>query len=362
MHTNIAGLRRNIKNFTHSYSDAQVKAREATSNDPWGPSSTLLAEVSDLTYNVVAFSEIMSIIWKRLNDSGKNWRHVYKALILLDYLIKTGSERVAQQCKENIYVIQTLREFQYYEEGKDQGVNVREKAKNLVSLLKNDERLAEERAKAIATKERFASGGPRTQVTNARPNTTVRPNLPPELAEALPADQDEEELQLQLALAMSREEAEAEEAKRRSDDVRLQMAISESQQNFQEVQQEPKRSTQEPKAPESNLMDLLDINFGPPQAPAPAPRNLSNNVVGWNNSDPWKSSADAWAIADSTESSPAHQPWNGLNNNPAPYPPLSNDSWMQDPFKTDHWNLPNNNTHQMNGKNAYFPAQGMPFV
>ena len=40
-----------------------------------------MAEISDLTYNVVAFSEIMQMIWKRLNYHGKNWRHVYKALV-----------------------------------------------------------------------------------------------------------------------------------------------------------------------------------------------------------------------------------------------------------------------------------------
>ena len=26
----------------------------------------------------VEFAEIMTILWKRLNDHGKNWRHVYK--------------------------------------------------------------------------------------------------------------------------------------------------------------------------------------------------------------------------------------------------------------------------------------------
>ena len=97
------------------------------------------------------------MIWKRLNDHGKNWRHVYKALVLLEYLIKTGSEKVklkvafykyianlskssvlqvAQQCKENIFAIQTLKDFQFVEENKDQGLNVREKAKAMVSLLK----------------------------------------------------------------------------------------------------------------------------------------------------------------------------------------------------------------------------------
>lgn len=96
------------------------------------------------------------MVWKRLNDHGKNWRHVYKALVLLEYLIKTGSEKVAQQCKENIFAVQTLKDFQYMEEGKDKGVNVREKAKQLVTLLRDEERLRNERARALKAKERFA--------------------------------------------------------------------------------------------------------------------------------------------------------------------------------------------------------------
>ena len=43
-----------------------------------------------------------------------------------------------------------------------------------------------------------------------------------------PQTHGEEELQLQLALAMSREEAEAEDSKKKSDDMRLQMAIQKS--------------------------------------------------------------------------------------------------------------------------------------
>lgn len=64
--------------------------------------------------------------------------------------------QVAQQCKENIFAIQTLKDFQYFEESKDQGMNVREKAKQLVTLLKDDERLRNERARALKAKERFA--------------------------------------------------------------------------------------------------------------------------------------------------------------------------------------------------------------
>ncbi|XP_063842903.1 epsin-2-like isoform X14 [Scylla paramamosain] len=263
---NVSGIRRNLKNIAHNYTDAQIKVREATSNDPWGPSSTLMSEVADLTYNVVAFTEIMQMIWKRLNDHGRNWRHVYKALVLLEYLIKTGSEKVADQCKENIFAIETLKDFQYFEENKDQGMNVREKAKALVTLLKDEERLRNERVRALKAKERFAQSvsgigsdsksernqaeeltivcdGDKTFVTS-----TSRPSernafgikdgpsgLEPQLEAARPQTVGEEELQLQLALAMSKEEAEQEEQKKRSDDVRLQMAITQSEEDFNGV-------------------------------------------------------------------------------------------------------------------------------
>jgi len=150
-------MRRNVMNVVRNYSDAKIKVREATSNDAWGPSSSLMSDIADMTYNNQAFNEIMEMVWKRVNDHGKNWRHVYKSLVLLDYLIKTGSERVSVQCKENIYSIQTLKDFQFIDrDNKDQGVNVREKSKQLVSLLKDDERLKSERQRALKAKERFA--------------------------------------------------------------------------------------------------------------------------------------------------------------------------------------------------------------
>nr|CAH0101943.1 unnamed protein product [Daphnia galeata] len=286
---NVSGIRRNIKNIAHNYTDAQVKVREATSNDPWGPPSSLMSEISDLTYNVVAFSEIMQMIWKRLNDHGKNYRHVYKALVLLDYLVKTGNEKVAQQCKENIFAIHTLRDFQYYEEGKDQGVHVREKSKALEALLKDDERLKNERIKALKARERFAQqttgfgtgsdsnfmGSP-SESFGSDPTglaTRARAAVPPtDLDLARPQTAGEEELQLQLALAMSREEAEKEDEKRRSDDVRLALAISQSQEGGVNVgagrplQQQPQQQQQ------SHLLDLLDVS-------------VNDAAAGWV--DPW---------------------------------------------------------------------------
>jgi epsin len=70
------------------------------------------------------FYEIMDMIDKRLNDKGKNWRHVLKALKVLDYCLHEGSELVVTWARQSIYIIKTLREFQYVdEEGRDVGQN-----------------------------------------------------------------------------------------------------------------------------------------------------------------------------------------------------------------------------------------------
>lgn len=231
-----SSIRRQMKNVVNNYTEAEIKVREATSNDPWGPPSSLMAEIADMTFNVVANAEVMGIIWKRLNDHGKNWRHVYKALTLLDYLIKTGSEQVAKECREKVYTIQTLRDFQYIDrDGRDQGINVREKAKQLVVLLRDEEKLKKERSLALKTKKRMSgvSGGAGsmpppypgrhtshpagvygdelgrcTRSSSSLPSSTSSPRLAPELEQARPQTSGEEELQLQLALAMSREENE----------------------------------------------------------------------------------------------------------------------------------------------------------
>ncbi|XP_063341127.1 epsin-1 isoform X2 [Pelmatolapia mariae] len=301
-----SSLRRQVKNIVHNYSEAEIKVREATSNDPWGPSSSLMSEIADLTYNVVAFSEIMSMVWKRLNDHGKNWRHVYKAMTLMEYLIKTGSERVAQQCRENIYAVQTLKDFQYIDrDGKDQGVNVREKAKQLVTLLKDEERLREERIHALKTKEKMA------QTTSAS-SAPSAPSLGGSLSlgshsggadseQAWPQSSGEEDLQLQLALAMSKEEAEQEERLRRGDDLRLQMAIEESKR-------------EKPKPEESALMELSAVDpWGTPAAPVVSSAGPSPlpTVSASAASGPWgTATTDPWGVASPT-SPTSSDPWGG---------------------------------------------------
>merc|ERR1712230_120968 len=139
---------RSVKNVTKGYSSVQIKVRNATSNDPWGPTGTDMAEIAALTFNNPSdFYEIMDMLDKRLNDKGKNWRHVLKSLKVLDYCLHEGSELVVTWARKNVYIIKTLREFIYMdEEGRDVGASIRHSAKELTSLILDEERMRAERA------------------------------------------------------------------------------------------------------------------------------------------------------------------------------------------------------------------------
>lgn len=138
---------RSIKNVANGYLSAQILVRNATSNDPSGPTTYEMEEIAAATYNnQTEFLEIMDMLDRRLNDKGKNWRHVAKSLTVLDYLVRFGSTKCVLWSKDNLYIIKTLREFVHFDDANnDQGAIIRVKAKELVALLRDDERLARER-------------------------------------------------------------------------------------------------------------------------------------------------------------------------------------------------------------------------
>lgn len=176
----------------------------------------------------------MDMLDKRLNDRGKNWRHVLKSLKVLDYCLHEGSELVVTWARKNIYIIKTLREFQHIDEdGRDVGQNgkpnfrcktllrnqatdthvVRMAAKELTSLILDEERLRAERADRKSWKSRVTGieeypgaghYGPGNGDARHPRNGDQRRNRRTE----------EEDIELRLALEASKNEAE-EERKRR---------------------------------------------------------------------------------------------------------------------------------------------------
>lgn len=97
------------------------------------------------------------MIYKRFTEkSAEEWRQIYKALQLMEFLVKNGSERVIDDARSHISLIKMLRQFHYIDQnGKDQGINVRNRSKELSELLSDVDRIRGERKKARATKNKY---------------------------------------------------------------------------------------------------------------------------------------------------------------------------------------------------------------
>ena len=134
-----------------------VQVREATNDDPWGPSGQQMQEIASCTFTYEAFPEVMGMLWKRmLHDERTNWRRIYKSLLLLDYLIKNGSERVVTSAREHVYDLRSLENYTHVDQnGKDQGINIRHKVTDMLEFVQDDDRLREERKKAKKNKDKY---------------------------------------------------------------------------------------------------------------------------------------------------------------------------------------------------------------
>lgn len=203
----------------------------------------------------------MEILDKRLNDRGKLWRHVFKALTLLDYLLHAGSENVVIYFRDNIYIVKTLKEFQYVDDyGKDQGANVRQKAKDITNLLQDESRLREERRARASMRDRLSDNPTPSQPLDFEDDEGRRRRQLE--ANKKRAGRDREDKELQKAIEESKRMAREEQDRIRRDatnEDELQRALKLSQ------EEEERRIRELEKKNETALFDddfnLLD---GPP--------------------------------------------------------------------------------------------------
>lgn len=146
-----------VTNVVMNYTEVEAKVREATNDDAWGPTGVLMQEIAQATFTFENLPEVMTMLWKRmLQDNRKNWRRTYKSLLLLNYLVRNGSERVVTSSREHIYDLRGLENYSYVDEfGKDQGINIRHKVKELIEFIQDDEKLREERKKAKKNKDKY---------------------------------------------------------------------------------------------------------------------------------------------------------------------------------------------------------------
>ena len=62
-----------IHSARRKYTITETKVREVTSDDQGDPLTKFMQEIADMTFNALAFAEIMPTIWKRMDDRGKKW-------------------------------------------------------------------------------------------------------------------------------------------------------------------------------------------------------------------------------------------------------------------------------------------------
>ncbi|CAH1641363.1 unnamed protein product [Spodoptera littoralis] len=146
-----------VTNVVMNYTEVEGKVREATSDEAWGPTGQQMQELALATFTYEHFPEVMSMLWRRmLHDNRSHWRRTYKCLLLLSYLVRNGSERVVTSAREHIYDLRSLENYTYVDDvGKDQGINIRHKVRELIDFIQDDEKLREERKKAKKNKDKY---------------------------------------------------------------------------------------------------------------------------------------------------------------------------------------------------------------
>jgi epsin len=101
----------------------------------------------------------MQHLWKKLDGQPKDWRRKFKALHVLEYLIKNGAPRCIQEIKDELFKIRSLQDFSYSDNGTERGAGLRDKARSICELLSDSQKLEEEREFCRKNKDKFGGEG-----------------------------------------------------------------------------------------------------------------------------------------------------------------------------------------------------------
>ena len=113
--------------------DLVTKLVEATSNETGLESISLLNELSSRTDNNEECKIIVKHCAKVLTLKPKLWKRIQRDLILIEHIIKTGSQGFLDQMKDERDKLKDLFEFTYEEDGKDRGET--SKNKNIINNI-----------------------------------------------------------------------------------------------------------------------------------------------------------------------------------------------------------------------------------
>ncbi|KAJ4462640.1 putative epsin [Paratrimastix pyriformis] len=132
--------------------DIERMVKKATSDEPGPADSEIMRKISDATNRpVCALLITYHVFWAVV---------ALQALLLLEYMLRCGSQQVLQEARDQIYRIRSLMSYQYIDEKQiDQGANIREKAKFLTEFINDDAQITEAREEARRTRDKYSGLG-----------------------------------------------------------------------------------------------------------------------------------------------------------------------------------------------------------
>jgi epsin len=153
-------LFKKTKNLALNVSEMEAKVKDATNGEAWGPSGTQLHELAMATGSQEDRAIIIQSLIRRFGETPENWRKTYKALNVWEYCLKNGARRFVEDACDHDFEIRKCLNFAFIEAdtGRDQGLNVRNRAKIISELMKDKARLDAERDKSKQARERFHNG------------------------------------------------------------------------------------------------------------------------------------------------------------------------------------------------------------
>ena len=109
-----------------SRSDVDKILIEATANENWNIANTKLQTLADAAYQKYLFpcskysdnyQTIVAHLKQKLEVPAYEWRRILKSLTAMEYILKNGPPRFAQDLKMDLFRLQNMQSFSYYEDG-----------------------------------------------------------------------------------------------------------------------------------------------------------------------------------------------------------------------------------------------------
>ena len=101
--------------------ELERKLKKATANEHCQANVSLLDEISRRTASREDYYIIYNHCMKKLSCRPEKWLKIFKSLLLIEHILRTGNLKFAEHLKEDEYKLKRLYEFSHIEGKADKG-------------------------------------------------------------------------------------------------------------------------------------------------------------------------------------------------------------------------------------------------